>query len=283
MWRGPIVVTALLVASCSGAERSRPADAFVLGSAGRVFVDDGGTGPRAPVILIHSLAGNTGQWRPQLDHLRRTRRAIALDLRGHGRSDPPSDGHFAPADYAADVLRVMEALGVRRAVVVGHSLGGGVAAALAGLAPDRIAGVFFADPIDDPSKRPPDAGTDAFRQRLEGSEYAAVIEAYWQEILKGAAEAVHRQVLDDLRATPQATVVGSMRGMATFDAEAALARYDGPMLTLTTPRNEFPSSLHRVVRRIRQEQMTEVSHWLHLDRPREFNVVLDRFLADVTD
>jgi pimeloyl-ACP methyl ester carboxylesterase len=283
VWRRPIVVAALLVASCSVAERQRPAEAFVIGSAGRVFVDDGGTGPRAPVILIHSLAGNSGQWRPQLDHLRQTRRAIALDLRGHGRSDPPGDGGYAPADYAADVLRVMDALGIRRAVVIGHSLGGGVAVALAGLAPSRVAGLFFVDPIDDPSKRPADAGTEAFLGRLEGPEYAAVIEGYWQEILKGSGDAVRRQVLDDLRATPRATVVGSMRAMAGFDAEAALARYDGPMLTLTTPLNEFPSSLHRVVRRIRHAQMTDVSHWLHLDRPGEFNLVLDRFLTGVAD
>ncbi len=256
---------------------------FIDGSSGRLYVEDGGAGLQLPVVLIHSLAGNSAQWTPQLVHLRRARRAVALDLRGHGRSEAPRDGRYALADFATDVQRVMDALGIRRAVVVGHSLGGGVAVALAGLIPDRIAGVFLADPIDDPSKRPADENADAFLRRLDSPEYSSAIEAYWEEILKGASDSVRRQVLADLRSTPPGSVLGPMRAMAGFDAEAALAGYSGPIVALTTPLNEFPSSLHRVVRRIRQERMTGVSHWLHLDRPAEFNASLDAFLAAISE
>ena len=49
-----------------------------------IFVDDGGAGS-VSVVFVHSLAGNTQQWSAQLNHIRTTRRAIALDLRGHGR------------------------------------------------------------------------------------------------------------------------------------------------------------------------------------------------------
>ena len=284
MWRALFALVAVLSASCRSSERPlAPVQMFVDGPVGRLFVDDGGRGPRVPVVLIHSLAGNGGQWTPQLAHLRQVTRAVALDLRGHGRSDAPSDTRYAPRDYAEDVRRVMDALGIRRAVVVGHSLGGGVAAALAGLAPDRIAGLVFVDPIDDPSKRPADDASEAFLRRLGGPDYAVAIEMYWEGILEHSTEGVRRQVLADLRATPQATVLGSMRGMTGFDAEAALAPYDGPMLTVTTPLNEFPSSLHRVIPRIRQEKMSGVSHWLHLDRASEFNAALDRFLATIAD
>jgi pimeloyl-ACP methyl ester carboxylesterase len=255
---------------------------FIDGSSGRLYVDDGGTGLQLTVVLIHSLAGNSAQWTPQLAHLRRARRAVALDLRGHGRSEVPRDGRYALADFATDVQRVMDTLEIRRAVVVGHSLGGGVAVVLAGVMPDRVAGVFLVDPIDDPSKRPADENADAFLRRLDSPEYSSVIEAYWEEILKGASDGVRRQVLGDLRLTPPASVLGAMRAMAGFDAEAALAGYSGPLVTLTTPLNEFPSSLHRVVPRIRQERMTGVSHWLHLDRPTEFNASLDGFLATMS-
>ena len=282
MRRSVPAFVALLTMACAAPERPpAPIQRTIVGPAGRVFVDDGGGGPRLPVVLIHSLAGNSGQWTPQLAHLRRTTRAVALDLRGHGRSDPPKDGRYAPADYAEDVRQVMDALGIRRAVVVGHSLGGGVAAALAGLAPDRVAGVLFVDPIDDPSKRPPDEASAAFLRRLDGPEYAPAIEAYWLEILKLAGDGVRQQVLADLRATPQATVVGSMRAMTGFNAQATLAAYHGPMLSVTTPLNEFPSSLHRVMPAIRQEKIEGVSHWLQLDRPAEFNATLDRFLAAI--
>jgi pimeloyl-ACP methyl ester carboxylesterase len=58
----------------------------IAGPAGALFVDDGGAGG-VPVVLLHSLAGNGAQWTPQIAHLRRSVRAIAVDLRGHGRCD----------------------------------------------------------------------------------------------------------------------------------------------------------------------------------------------------
>ena len=275
---------AVSAAACAVAERPlTPVQRVIDGAAGHVFVDDGGGGARMPVILIHSLAGNSGQWTAQLAHLRGSTRAVALDLRGHGRSEAPRDGRFALGDYAEDVRLMMDTLDIRRAVVVGHSMGGGVAAALAGLVPERLAGLVFVDPIDDPSKRPPDEGSAAFLRRLDGPEYATAIEAYWLEILKLAGDNVRQQVLADLRATPRATVVGSMRAMTGFNAQATLAAYHGPMLSVTTPLNEFPSSLHRVMPAIRQEKMADVSHWLQIDRPAEFNAMLDRFLAAIPD
>ena len=249
------------------------------GPSGRLFVDDGGSGPQPPVVLIHSLAGRSTQWTAQLTHLRRTRRAVALDLRGHGQSEPPSDGKLEPGAFADDVRRVLDTLAIERAVLVGHSLGGGVAVAFAGLWPERAAGLLLVDPIDDPSKRPADASVEAFLRQLEGPDYDTAIAAYWTELLKLASDGVREQVLADLQITPRTTVVGSMRGMAGFNAEAALARGRGPMLTITTPLNDFPSSLHNVVAGLRQETMTGVSHWMHLDRPGEFNAALDRFLA----
>jgi pimeloyl-ACP methyl ester carboxylesterase len=193
----------------------------------------------------------------------------------------PKDGRLAPDAYATDLLAVMDRLGIQRAVLVGHSLGGGVAVAAAGLWPNRVAGLLLVDPIDDPSKRPADPSAAAFLQRLEGPEYEVAIASYWAQILEFASEGTRQRVLADLRSTPRETVVGSMKGMAGFDAQAALADYHGPMLSITTLLNEFPSSLHNVVIAIKHERVTDVSHWLHLDRPDAFNATLDRFLTSI--
>ena len=275
-------IAALATIGCGAPNRTpAPRDLIIEGPAGLLNVDDGGGGGHLPVVFIHSLAGNTTQWAPQLAYLRRTGRAIAIDLRGHGKSEPPKDGKFAPGDYAEDVLRVLDKLEIRRAIVVGHSMGGGVAVALAGLAPSRVTGLLLVDPIDDPSKRPVNEAFEAFLRRIDGPEYATAIEAYWSDILTNAGDGVRQQVLADLKATPQATVVGSMRAMTDFNAQAALSTYIGLVLSVTTPMNEFPSSLHRVIPTVRQERITGTSHWLHLDRPDEFNAILHRFLASI--
>jgi pimeloyl-ACP methyl ester carboxylesterase len=254
---------------------------IIQGPAGRLAVDDGGSGDDLAVVFIHSLAGSGRQWEPQLIHLRRTRRAVALDLRGHGRSEAPANGELGLDGYASDVRAAMDALRISRAVLVGHSLGGGVAVAFAGLWPERAPGLFLVDPIDDPSKRPPDGASESFVNELDGPDYEKLTTVYWTKILEFAGSKVREQVLADLKATPRRIVTGSMRAMLRFDARAALVRYRGPVLTITTPLNDYPSSLQNVIPGIRHEKMSGVSHWLHLDRPDEFNATLDRFLAQI--
>ena len=65
----------------------------ISGPAGSLAADDGGTGAPA-VVLVHSLGGSGEHWRAQLARLRRHRRAVALDLRGHGGSEVPADGDY---------------------------------------------------------------------------------------------------------------------------------------------------------------------------------------------
>jgi pimeloyl-ACP methyl ester carboxylesterase len=94
-------------------------DSYLKGPAGRLHLEDGGAGG-LPVVFIPSLAGTIRQWQSQADHLRRDRRAIIVELRGHGRSDPPQDGDYSLPAMANDVDAVVTALAVRRFILVGH-------------------------------------------------------------------------------------------------------------------------------------------------------------------
>ncbi len=118
------------------------------GPAGALAVDDGGSGG-LPVVFVHSLAGNSTHWTAQLEHLRPSRRVVALDLRGHGRSEPPRDSNYTIAAIAGDIAAVVDTLRLDRFVLVGHSMGGGVALTYAGNHPDRVAGLALLDPISD--------------------------------------------------------------------------------------------------------------------------------------
>src|SRR6266508_2399049 len=106
----------------------------------RLHVDDGGAGG-VPVVFVHSFAGSSSHWSAQLVHLRKNRRAVALDLRGHGRSAPPRDNDYAIDSLAGDVAAVVDRLGLNRFVLVGHSIGGAAAIAYAGAHPERVAGL----------------------------------------------------------------------------------------------------------------------------------------------
>lgn len=91
----------------------------------------------SPVVLIHGYGASLSEWRPILPRLCAAHRCVLLDLPGFGWSDKYA-GRYRPADLAAVVGRVMDALGVPTAHVVAHSWGSSVALALALDEPRRV-------------------------------------------------------------------------------------------------------------------------------------------------
>ena len=91
---------------------------------------------RPALILLHGIAGSSKTWAPLLDMLGERFTVIAPDLLGHGESDKPRHDYSLGA-YANGVRDLMIALGIERATIVGHSLGGGVALQFAYQHPER--------------------------------------------------------------------------------------------------------------------------------------------------
>ncbi len=92
------------------------------------------------LILIHGAGGNHLHWPAALRRMPGAT-VYAIDLPGHGRSEGP--GRERIEDYATDVIRFMDATGVARGVLVGHSMGGAIAQMAALLAPARVAGLVL--------------------------------------------------------------------------------------------------------------------------------------------
>jgi len=123
----------------SGAVTS-PSSVTVASGVRLSFVD---RGSGADAVLL--LPGPTDSWRsyaPTLDRLSDTLRVIAVSQRGHGDSDKPTTG-YRVGDFAADAIAFLDATGVERAVVVGHSGSCFVARRVALDAPERVAGVVL--------------------------------------------------------------------------------------------------------------------------------------------
>lgn len=271
-----LLVAAALLAACGGEAMS---PTRIAGPAGAIAIDDGGSMPQRkrglPVVLVHSLAGNSTHWAAQLEHLRRTRRAVALDLRGHGRSDPPKDGDYTIAAMAGDIAAVVDTLKLDRFVLVGHSMGGGAALAYAGAHPDRVAGLVLVDPIGDGKQIPP-AEAKAYLAGFE-SNYDSTSRGYWTSIA-GPDSAIRTRLLADLKATPREGVVSVLRDVLQFDPHPAFARYQGPALSIVTPQNDMPMSLHRLGKGLSHRIVAGTGHWIQLDKPEEVNRFLDEFL-----
>lgn len=114
-----------------------PDDHYVrVGRVNTRYWDEGDGGP--PVILIHGIGAYVESWLPSIEALAGQHRVCALDILGHGRTDKPADASYGTADLARFVRDFMEALGIERAHVVGHSLGGAIATRLALMYPSAV-------------------------------------------------------------------------------------------------------------------------------------------------
>lgn len=115
-----------------------PKDATFAEVAGaRVRYLDAGPRDAPAVVLLHGFASSLDTWLPVLPALERGHRVLALDLKGFGWTDRP-EGDYSPEAQAKLVLALMDARGIHRAAVVGHSWGASIALAMALAAPERV-------------------------------------------------------------------------------------------------------------------------------------------------
>jgi len=209
---------------------------------------------RADVLLVHGITSSHLVWTELARRLPGVR-LIAPDLRGRGRSEV--DGESGLAAHADDLDAVLEALGIPRALVVGHSMGAFVAVVLAHRHPDRVARLLLIDgglPLDVPAGLDPDRligdilGPTAARlsMRFDGEDDYF---DFWREhpAFAGAwSEALERYFAYDLvddgegglrpvtrYETAAADTVDMNRGRALPEALAALAH---PTTLVTVPR-----------------------------------------------
>lgn len=251
---------------------------WIPGPQGNLFVRDGGEGG-LPVVFLHSLGGNGGQWALQLDHLRRHRRAVALDLRGHGDSDPADDGDYSVEGLAADVEATVDQLALRRFLLVGHSLGGLVAIEYAGRHPDRAAGLLLVDPNGDQTRIPREQMAP-FLEAVRKDPMGEMHSYFRQLVLNGDPDA-SRWVLEDLRLTDEDALVGAVEASVRYPPLPALDRYPGPKRSIISDMNNLPHSLHNLVPDLPVRLMLGTGHWLMMDRPEPFNHLLEEFVEEV--
>lgn len=101
---------------------------------------------RAPgVLLLHGLMGRAAHWAPTARWLTERHRAVALDQRGHGRSEKPAEGPYDREAYVADAAAAIEQLDLAPVTLVGHSMGALTAWQLAARRPELVRSLVICD------------------------------------------------------------------------------------------------------------------------------------------
>jgi pimeloyl-ACP methyl ester carboxylesterase len=238
---------------------------------------------KAPAALLLHGIGNYGRyWDLFADNVAGRLRLIAPDARGHGESGRPADG-YAPADFAADALAVLDQLGIDRAVVVGHSMGGLHSINLAARHPERVRALVIVDASPDPLP----AGAERAQRLLTGRPARFAnredARAYLERTSPGYSPAVYENRLAFAfhetngalvwRSDPAALARIMSGRMPAEDRWGALATVACPTLVVRGTRSNVLSE--DVARRMAQTLVNgrlmelDAGHNVPLDRPRE--------------
>jgi pimeloyl-ACP methyl ester carboxylesterase len=269
---------AAALASCTqlmGAPEPAQGPRALVGPAGAIYVDDGGDGG-TPVVFLHSFGGDSTHWASQLDHLRHHRRALAIDLRGHGKSGRPKDLDYSVGAFVRDLEAVVEQLKLQRFVLVGHSLGASVANAYAGKHPNQVAGLVL---VGAPGKVPPEQAKQVMAS-LEAN-YNQTMTQYMERLVRDAQPHVRTLLYGQMANMPREDTIAIIGALFKDDPLPAFERYKGPRLLVYAKDADSQGGLQSLKPEAKQVGFEGTSHWPHLDKPKEFDEALDAFLASV--
>lgn len=231
-----------------------------------------------PLLLIHGAGGSHLHWPPQLRRLPGVS-VLAPDLPGHGRSEGP--GREAIGDYTRDVVSLLDALGIERTVVGGHSMGGAIAQAMALDHAERVAGLIL---IGTGAKlRVAPAVLDGILNDFEATVGLVVDWSFGP----AATDDLKQLGIKAIRETDPAVLLGDYRACDRFDILDQLERIQTPTLVVggtadrLTPLR-FSRYLAEKIDRARLEIIEGGGHMMALESPEEVGAAVDRFMAELS-
>lgn len=244
----------------------------------RIRYQSYGKGSEA-LVLIHGWTCNLDNWKDQVPDFAKRNRVIAIDLPGHGQSDKPEVAYTMEL-FARAVDAVMRAAGVKRAVLVGHSMGTPIARQFYRKYPQKTLGIVIVDgalrPFGDKKLM------EGFLAGFRGPNYKEA----GKQMFAGMAgpnlsPELQAKIQASFLSTPQQVLVSAMEGMAD-DSIWGPDKINVPVLAVLAKSPFWPPDTEQFDRTIAPDLefqwMDGVGHFLMMEKPTQFNDAVLSFL-----
>ncbi|WJN59648.1 alpha/beta hydrolase [Pseudomonas sp. SO81] len=243
-------------------------------------------GQGAPVLLLHGLGSSLLDWQPQIEHLAQHCEVIAMDVRGHGRSEPLR-APVSMAELAGDVAAFIRALQIAPCILVGISMGGMLTFQLLAEHPELVRAAVVINsapsfPVDSWKVR----GQIWLRlglARLLGLPTLAKVLA-GKLFPKPEQQALRELVAERLASNDRTSYLHAMRAIPGWSALPAAGRAQVPLLVVSGDRDYTPLDYKRgyldQLHDARLEVIEDSGHATPLDQPQRLNRLLQAFIAE---
>lgn len=268
----------LMLGATFAAAQIAPSSHFATLEETRVHYTNYGTGEKA-LLLVHGWSSDETVWKKQAPVLAKSIRVITVDLPGHGQSDKPERDYTM--DYYAQALDVvLRDAGVKKATVVGHSNGTPVIRQFYRRYPEKVSGLVIVDGALRPFGN---AGEmEKFIAPLRAPNYAENAGRFIDRITEPMKDPAERAAIKTMMLrTPQRVALSEMEGIL----DPALWKTDPievPVLIVLAKSpfwtDEYEKFVRGFVPHLQYETLDGVSHFIMLDKPREFDELVLAFL-----
>ena len=200
-------------------------------------------GGETDLVFLHFYGGSGRTWSEVIDRLESDFRCIALDLRGCGASPPAPDGDYSVDANAADIVGLIEQMGLRRYLLVGHSMGGKFALAVAARLAAQAGGAAVPQPaalvLLAPSPPSPEPMTDADRESARNGQGNPVAAAETLKKITGKPITlpIALRTIEDMVGTSRAAWLAWLDNGSKEDISDRMFHISAPVLVLSGSRD----------------------------------------------
>lgn len=226
------------------------------------------------LVFIHGWSCDKSFWENQITVFAPKYLVVTIDLGGHGKSGINRKNWTLDA-FAEDVAAVVNKLGLKKIILIGHSMGGPVIIVAANKLKGKVVGLVGVDTFQNLGQTIPDSMVSSFLKPFRSNFRAATKEFVKSMFLPNADSILVKKVIDKMSSAPSEIAISALENMFKDNAISALKEFDAPIISINN--DHYPVQVESNKKQIKYFEvkiMKGVGHFLMLENPQEFNHLL---------
>ncbi len=240
------------------------------------------SGKEPALIFIHGWSCDGNYWKEQIPYFSKKYQVVTIDLAGHGRSGLERK-RYSIDSFADDVKAVVDSVGSSKVILIGHSMGGELAAKTASLLPERVIGIVIVDSIQDVAYP---VTSEVFTMMLEPfrEDFKKATKSFLKDMfVPSTSPKLIDWITEDMSSSPPHVGVSAMEEFLGEYQKGRVTDYFAhisvPIFSINS--KIYPTNVKTNKKYIKNYNVTfidDAGHFLMLEKPIVFNETLDRIV-----
>jgi pimeloyl-ACP methyl ester carboxylesterase len=235
------------------------------------------------LVFIHGWSCDKSVWKNQISAFSPKYKVIAIDLGGHGESGI-NRKNWTLDSFAEDVFAVVNKLGLKKIILIGHSMGGPVSIEAANKLKGKVIGLIGADTFQNLGKTIPDSLISIFVKPFKENFSGSTKEFVKAMFPSNADPVLVKMISDKMSSAPPEIAMSAFENMFKDNAVSALKEFDAPIISINC--DHYPVQVESNKKQVKFYElkiMKGVGHFVMLENPQEFNRLLQESVNELVN